>query len=86
MRAFLNAILAFIGAESLTDEEFDSVESSSQTYDQASYDDLAAILEAREAVSTMQERLLNYYNARGAEISENDSGKSNIYAGSAIED
>lgn len=85
MRSFLNAILAFIVAESLTDEEFDSVTATMQIYDQTSYDDLARILAARESVSVLQDRLVAYYQARGVDVEQSEIGKSNILAGMVLE-
>lgn len=85
MRSFLNGILSFIVAESLTDEEFETVTATTQTYDQASYNDLARILAAREAVSTVTDRLYAYYRARGADITQASTGKSNILVGMVLE-
>ena len=85
MRAFLNGILAFIVAESLTDEEFATVTATVVAYDQATYDDLSRILESREAISTVQDRLYAYYKARGASINEASTGKSNILLGMVLE-
>jgi hypothetical protein len=84
MRSFLNAILAFIGAESLTDEEFDSVEATAQSYNQASYDDLSRIVLARDGVSTIHDRLNYYYLARGVEIEESDTAKSEVFIGGQV--
>ena len=85
MRDFLDAILAFIMAESMTDEEFATVESELPIYDQGTYDDLARILEGREAVSTMQERLQAYYKAKGVNITAAETGKSDIFLGAVLE-
>jgi hypothetical protein len=85
VRDFLDAILAFIVAESLTDDEFDSVVATMPIYDQTSYDDLARILEARESVSVMQDRLLAYYEAKGVDINPADTGKSDIFMGAVLE-
>lgn len=85
MRSFLNAILTFIGATSLTDGEFATVEATVADYTQSTYDDLARILEAREAVSTTQARLLAYYQARGALIESWDTGKTNIFIGAVLD-
>lgn len=81
MRDFLDAILTFIGAESLTDEEFATVEAEIPIYDQDTYDALADILEAREAVSSTQDMLVAYYTARGVEVTPNSTAKSNILIG-----
>mgnify|MGYP003423022919 CR=1 FL=1 len=85
MRAFLNAILAVIGATSLTDGEFATVEATVADYTQATYDDLARILEARESVSLTMARLLSYYEARGALIEAWDAGKTNIFIGAVLD-
>lgn len=85
MRDFLDAILAFIVAESMTDDEFATVESELPIYDQGTYDDLSRILESREAVSTMQERLLAYYTAKGVSINAANTGKSDIFLGAVLE-
>ena len=87
MRDWLNAILAFIGSTSLTDDEYDSinfVDVTNGVYDQASYDALAGVLETREAVSTMQERLVGVFTAKGADIEEIEQASSNIYIGDAL--
>lgn len=81
MRVFLNAILSFIGAESLTDLEFETVEAESQAYDQATYDDLARILDARDGISVFQGRLIGYYTAKGVAVTEIDTARSNILLG-----
>lgn len=81
MREFLNSILSFIVAESLTDLEWASVTATIPIYDQASYNDLARILASREGVSNMQERLLGYYTARGVSITPANNSKSNILIG-----
>lgn len=85
MRAFLNAILSVIQATSLTDEEFATVTATIQDYNQSTYDDLARILESREAVSLTQARLVSYYQARGALISALDTGKTNVFIGAVLD-
>ncbi len=85
MRDFLNSVLAFINATSLTDGEFDTVEATVAIYSQETYDDLARILETRESVSTMQERLIAVYAAKGVDVSEAETGKTNIYLGDVLE-
>ncbi len=85
MRDFLNAILAFVGAESLTDVEFASIdEDLSYGYNSDTYDALASMLETREAVSTTQDRLSYFFRAKGVEITVNATGTSNIYVGSVL--
>lgn len=85
MRDFLNDILSFIVAPTLTDDEYDTVEATVPIYDQASYDDLARILAARESISDMQDRLIAYYAARGFDVDELDTASTNIYLGSVLE-
>ena len=86
MRAFLNAILAFIGAESLTDEEFEYCDEqlSSSAYDVATYTALDSVLADRESVSSNRDRLRYYFLARGVAVGELDQGKSNILIGAPL--
>lgn len=53
-------------------------------YDQDSYNDLSAVLVSRESVSVYQDRLLAYYQARGAQVTPAKTGKSNILIGGAL--
>ena len=87
MRTFLNNILAFIGTTSLTDEEFDGLTIESAAWDQATYDQLSAVLVAREAVSSMQDRLKYAFQASGVVIAGSPAAvnaKSNILIGDAL--
>ena len=85
MRDFLNGILTFIGSTSLTDEEFDALTIESYGYDQATYQALAHVLEARESISTLQDRLVSYFEAKGVSVTANETGKSNIFIGAVLE-
>lgn len=88
MRDWLNAILAFIGTSSLTDGEYAGIDTSLltlNTYNQAAYDALATVLDSRDAVSTMQDRLVGFFKAKGVDVAEADTAKSNIYLGSVLE-
>lgn len=86
MRAFLNAILAFIGSASLSDEEWDGVEVEEQEYSQEVYDELKAILEARENVSTQLQKLVYYFKAKGVDVENQDrTAQSQIFVGAKIE-
>lgn len=70
MRSFLNAILAFIGSESLTDEEFDDLpDGLEQEYSKATYDALRGVLISRETISMQGTRLKAYFVARGLDLS-----------------
>lgn len=87
MREWLNAILGFIGATSLTDEEYDSINFLNITngvYNQAAYDELAKVLAARETVSDIQERLAGFFRAKGLEVAPLDTAKSEILVGLAL--
>lgn len=84
MRDFLNAILSFIGAESLTDEEFDSVTIEDTNEPFEVYTQLSQILQSRESVSGMQDRLWYYYKAKGFDFSQSETGTSNIYVGGGL--
>lgn len=69
MRAFLNEILAFIGSESLTDEEFEALsEDLTEEYTKANYDALKAVLQAREGVSGQLKKLKAFFIAKGVDL------------------
>lgn len=84
MRALLNAILAFIGSESLTDEEYDGMDVENDSNDRDIYEALLLVLDARESVTDMQSRLRYYYLAKGISFEAATSGKSNVFVGSKI--
>lgn len=87
MRDWLNAIFTFIGTSSLTDEEYagmNFLNMTSQVYNQAAYDQLADVLEAREAVSDLQQRLIGIFKAKGVSVTPNPLAKTNIYIGDAL--
>ena len=84
MRDFLNAILSFIGATSLTDNEFDALEIDSATYDAATYSALSGVLVSRESISTLHEKLAFYFQAKGVSITVTNTGKSNIFLGGVL--
>lgn len=87
MRAWLNAILSFIGTSSLTDEEYAGLNVIGMTvdvYNQAAYDCLADLLEDREAVSSMQDRLVGFFKAKGLDVVANDTAHTNIYIGDVL--
>lgn len=88
MRDWLNAILVFIGATSLTDDEYDSINFLSLDtglYNQAAYDELSKVLASRELVSDMQDRLAGFFKAKGlTTLTEADNARSEIFIGSAL--
>lgn len=84
MRDFLDAILEFIGAASLSDDEFNSLTIESAGYDQETYDALFDILKARDSISAMLDRLGAYFKAKGVSLTEGSSGQSQIYIGSVL--
>jgi len=91
LRSFLDDILAFIGSESLTDEEFDVIDALDldQTYTKDVYEALRATLEGRDNVSGQVKRLKVYFIARGADLSETNAiptPQSNIFLGGGVED
>lgn len=88
MRDWLNSVLAFIGATSLTDVEYDSINFVSlevQVYNQAAYDELTKVISSRELVSNTQDRLTALFQAKGADLTPAQTGKSNILIGGALE-
>jgi hypothetical protein len=84
LRSALNAILAFIGATSLIDEEFDSIELDDLNDDVATYNALKSVLDSRQSLSTELDRLGFYFKAKGAEIDTTVSSKSNIFVGGVL--
>lgn len=84
MRDWFNAIFQFIGTTSLTDVEFASMNVlniTTQTYNQAAYDELSKVLVSREAVSDMQQRLIGVFKAKGTEVAPAVTAQTNILLG-----
>lgn len=87
MRDWFNAIFIFIGTTSLTDVEYASMNVlniTTNVYSQAAYDELAKVLVSREAVSTMQDRLVGIFQAKGTDVVAADTAKTNIYVGDVL--
>lgn len=88
MRDFLDAILDFIGSESLTDEEFESIDTELEAeYTKEVYLALKGVLEARESVSGQPKKLKLYFVAKGIDLSDAGAAvtaKSNIFIGSKL--
>jgi hypothetical protein len=88
MRDDLNDILSFIGAESLTDEEFNSISLEYTDDPIAVYEALISVLESRENVSLLPSRLRYFFLAQGIDLGlpENSSASrgSNIFVGSDL--
>ncbi len=88
MRAWLNSVLVFISATSLTDEEYDGinfVDLTVNVYNQSAYDELSKVLAARELVSTIQDRLTALFKIKGLDVTPAATGKSNILIGMVLE-
>lgn len=85
MRSFLNAILAFIGSESLTDDEFEAIDLTVEEYSQLVYDTLKAVLESRESVSSQLEKLKLFFLAKGVNVTGSEiTPQSQIFVGSPL--
>lgn len=86
LRDDLDTILSFIGAASLTDDEYDVADGMIDTPSNSEevYTALLAVLDSRELVSTMAERLRYYYLAKGIVFGEINHAKSNVFVGSEI--
>lgn len=88
MREFLNNILNFIGSESLTDDEFNSIETDVPNYSKVTYLALKSVVDARESISGQGKRLKLYFIARGVDVSDANNAvpapKSNILIGVAL--
>jgi len=87
MRDYLNGILSFIGAESLTDEEFNSIGIENTDDQIAVYQALLGVLQSRDLVSDdMTMRLQNYFLAKGvAVVKVTKLPVSNIFVGASLE-
>lgn len=85
MRDFIDAILAFIGAASLSDSEFATITQTTQELSVDLYTEILAVVDARESVSNTRDRLRYYFLAGGIEVEESSAGKSNIYVGSVLQ-
>lgn len=85
MRDFLDAILAFIGSESLTEDEWGTITLEDEEYTAEVYEALKAILEAREGVSNEVSQLTDYFQAKGVEIEDTEgTPRSNILIGGSL--
>lgn len=86
MREFLDAILAFIGSESLTDEEFENLpEGLTQVYTLPVYEALKTVLQGREGVSGQLNRLGAYFESKGVDINgASSAAASQIFVGASL--
>ena len=88
LREFLDDILDFIGSESLTDEEFETVDSElPEEYAKDTYLSLKTVLESREGISGQAKKLKLYFIAKGVDLSDAGAAKtpkSNIFIGSKL--
>lgn len=85
-RYFVNDILRFIDAETLTDVEFGTIESTNKEYTQQLYNELFAILQSRGDLSDQEARLGMYFKSKGISISEATESYTNILVGGSVED
>lgn len=84
MREFLDLILVFIGATSLTDGEFASLTITSAGLNAETYSALLAILNSREQVSTLRTRLFHYFMAKGVAVDEPNPARTNVLIGGGL--
>jgi hypothetical protein len=82
----LNAIFAFIGTTSLTDDELAIATSAGASlfYDADTYKGALAVLDSREAVSVVRDRLRYFFLAKGVAVGALPE-QSNIYFGGVLE-
>lgn len=87
-RGFYDYALDFIGAASLTDEEFESITVENPDWNEETYLALLQVLNDREMLSDTTDRLEFLFLASGADVSEdsNETAVSNIFIGGALED
>lgn len=84
LRTFLNNILKAIGTATLTDEEFDTVTVTEKNYSIETYNDLLAVIDSRQLITTMRDRLRYFFISRGTEIATSSTAKSNIFIGAGL--
>lgn len=87
MRNFLDAIMQFISAATLSDEEFataSSLPDDPGEYTIEVYNVCLAIVDGRELVSGTRERLAHLFEAKGISITQDPIQKSNIFIGSPL--
>lgn len=86
LREFLDAILAFIGSESLTDEEYAALpEGLTQDYSKEVYEALKTTLQTREGVSGQLKRLKAYFISKGVDLNAPArDAASQIFIGAAL--
>jgi hypothetical protein len=86
MREFLDGILIFIGSESLTDTEFNSIELTAADYNKETYEALKAVLENREDVSSQSKKLKMFFLSKGIDLyaSLKPTPNSNIFIGTPL--
>lgn len=87
MRDWFSAIFAFIGTTSVTDLEWagvDATDITTQVYNQSAYNEMDKILAARESVSTMRDRLVGVFKAKGTDVTANSQAKTNIFIGGSL--
>jgi hypothetical protein len=87
MRDFLDSILSEIDSESLTDNEFDSIDPlpTVEAYDTTIYNVLKTVLQSREGVSGQLKRLQSFFIAKGVDLTAPArEASSQIFFGSPI--
>ena len=82
-RTLADQLLGFVGAVSLTDAEFTFADLPT-AYTVELYAALLAVLDGREAVSQTRDRLRYFFLARGIEVGELPTAKTNIFYGSVL--
>lgn len=86
-RGFCDSIFAFIGAESLTDEEFETIDVEEIGYNTETYLALKSILEGRENISDQVKRLNYFFLAKGVTLTTSSAvplPQSQIFIGGGL--
>lgn len=88
-RSVCDQILRFIGAESLTDDEWATLTVTVNSTGLEVYQALYGVLDARGSTAAMMDRLACYFKAKGIDIvveTEREPGQPHIFIGSDLED
>lgn len=89
VRNFIDSVLQFIDAETLTDDEFESLEITTAGWDKETYVAIRTVLHNRESVSGKTKQLRLYFIAKGVDLRDAPKAapapNSNIFIGAPLE-
>lgn len=84
-RTYYDRIFTLIGAETLTDDEWETLTVTGRDLSIEHFNEFKAILEGRESASNVVEKLQSYFLAAGVEVSYTPQAQTNIYLGGDLD-